>query len=95
MKLVAGQMPAESSPYEVLASFTLQQDYGVHIGSVIHVPVVCIVTVAGTVQRLQRVPVRADRCLARRGDRCRRNGVSVRVRHPNTTCSQPRHLHTP
>ncbi len=38
VKLVAGQMPAESSPYDVLASFTLQQDYGVHIGSVIHVP---------------------------------------------------------
>jgi hypothetical protein len=38
VKLVAGQMPAESSPYDVLASFTLQQDYGVHIGSVIHTP---------------------------------------------------------
>jgi hypothetical protein len=38
VKLVAGQMPAESSPYDVLASFTLQQDYGVHIGSVLHVP---------------------------------------------------------
>jgi hypothetical protein len=37
-KLVAGQMPAESSPYDVLASFTLQQDYGVHIGSVIRAP---------------------------------------------------------
>jgi len=38
VKLVAGQMPAESSPYDVLASFTLKQDYGVHIGSVIRVP---------------------------------------------------------
>ncbi len=38
VKLVSGQMPAESSPYDVLASFTLQQDYGVHIGSVIHAP---------------------------------------------------------
>lgn len=38
VKLVAGQMPAESSPYDVLASFTLQQDYGVHIGSVIRAP---------------------------------------------------------
>jgi ABC-type lipoprotein release transport system permease subunit len=38
VKLVTGQMPAESSPYDVLASFTLQQDYGVHIGSVIHAP---------------------------------------------------------
>ncbi len=38
VKLVAGQMPAQSSPYDVLASFTFQQDYGVHIGSVIHAP---------------------------------------------------------
>jgi ABC-type lipoprotein release transport system permease subunit len=38
VKLVAGHMPAESSRYDVLASFTLQQDYGVHIGSVIHAP---------------------------------------------------------
>jgi len=38
VKLVAGRMPAESSPYDVLASFTLQHDFGVHIGSVIHTP---------------------------------------------------------
>jgi FtsX-like permease family len=38
VKLVDGKMPAESSPYDVLASFTLQQDFGVHIGSVIHAP---------------------------------------------------------
>ena len=38
VKLVGGQMPAESSPYDVLASFTLQQDFGVQIGSVIRVP---------------------------------------------------------
>ena len=38
VKLIGGKMPAESSPYDVLASFTLQQDYGVHIGSVIHAP---------------------------------------------------------
>ncbi len=38
VKLIAGRMPAESSPYDVLASFTLQQDYGVHVGSVIHAP---------------------------------------------------------
>jgi putative ABC transport system permease protein len=38
VKLIAGQMPTESSPYDVLASFTLQQDYGVHIGSVFRVP---------------------------------------------------------
>ena len=38
VKLVAGRMPAQSSPDDVLASFTLQQDYGVHIGTVIHAP---------------------------------------------------------
>jgi hypothetical protein len=37
-KLVAGRMPNPSSPDEVLASFTLQQDYGVHIGSSLRVP---------------------------------------------------------
>jgi FtsX-like permease family len=37
-KLVSGRMPAPSDPDQVLASFTLQQDYGVHLGSVIRVP---------------------------------------------------------
>ena len=38
VKLVAGRMPADSSPYDVLASFTLQHDFGVHVGSVIRAP---------------------------------------------------------
>ncbi len=38
VKLVAGQMPTQSSSDDVLASFNLQQDYGVHIGTVIHTP---------------------------------------------------------
>jgi hypothetical protein len=38
VKLVAGRMPDQSSSDEVLASFNFQQDYGVHLGSVIHVP---------------------------------------------------------
>ena len=38
VKLVSGRMPDPSAPDEVLASFTLQQDYGVHLGSVIRVP---------------------------------------------------------
>jgi FtsX-like permease family len=37
-KLVSGRLPDPSSPDQVLASFTLQQDYGVHLGSVIRVP---------------------------------------------------------
>jgi hypothetical protein len=37
-KLVAGRMPDPSSPVETLASFTLQRDYGVRIGSVITEP---------------------------------------------------------
>ena len=38
VKLVAGRMPTQSSQDEVLASFNLQQNNGVHIGSVIHAP---------------------------------------------------------
>lgn len=37
-KLVAGRMPDQSAPDEVLASFTLAQDKGVHVGTVIRVP---------------------------------------------------------
>ena len=38
VKLVSGRMPNPASPDEVLASFTLEQDDGVHIGSTLHVP---------------------------------------------------------
>jgi hypothetical protein len=37
-KLVSGHLPDPSAPDQVLASYTLQQDDGVHIGSVIRVP---------------------------------------------------------
>jgi FtsX-like permease family len=37
-KLVSGRLPDPSDPDQVLASFTLQQDYGVHLGTVIRVP---------------------------------------------------------
>ena len=37
-KLVSGRMPDPSNPYEVLATYTLQQDEGVHVGTIIHVP---------------------------------------------------------
>jgi hypothetical protein len=37
-KLVSGHLPNPSEPDQVLASFTLRQDYGVHLGSVIKVP---------------------------------------------------------
>jgi len=37
-KLVAGRMPDPSSPVEALASFTLQRDYGVRLGTVITLP---------------------------------------------------------
>jgi hypothetical protein len=36
-KLVSGHLPDPSAPDQVLATFTLQQD-GVHLGSIIHVP---------------------------------------------------------
>ena len=38
VKLEAGTMPDQSDPYQVLASFTMEQDAGVHIGTVIRVP---------------------------------------------------------
>ena len=38
VKLVAGRMPDQSDPDQVLASFTLAQDAGVHVGTVIRVP---------------------------------------------------------
>jgi hypothetical protein len=38
VNLVAGRLPVQSDPDEVLASFTMEQDYGVHIGTVMHVP---------------------------------------------------------
>ena len=37
VKLVSGRYPDQSDPDEVLASFTLQRDAGVHVGTVIHV----------------------------------------------------------
>jgi hypothetical protein len=38
-KLVSGRLPDPSAPDEVLASFTLEHDDGVHLGSVISVPI--------------------------------------------------------
>jgi hypothetical protein len=37
-QLISGHMPNQSSPDQVLASFTLQQEYGVRVGTVIRVP---------------------------------------------------------
>jgi hypothetical protein len=36
--LVSGHLPDSAAPDQVLASFTLQRDYGVQLGTVIHVP---------------------------------------------------------
>jgi hypothetical protein len=38
VKLVAGRMPSQNAPDEVLASFRLEQDAGVGVGTVIRVP---------------------------------------------------------
>jgi hypothetical protein len=38
IKLVSGRLPDPSAPDQVLASFTLQHDDGVRLGTVIHVP---------------------------------------------------------
>ncbi len=37
-QLVSGHMPDQSSPDQVLASFTMEQDYGVRVGTVVRVP---------------------------------------------------------
>jgi putative ABC transport system permease protein len=37
-KLVSGHLPNPSAPYQVLASFTLQQDDGLHLGALVKVP---------------------------------------------------------
>jgi ABC-type antimicrobial peptide transport system permease subunit len=37
VKLLSGRTPNQSNPYEVLASFTMQRDFGIHLGSIIHV----------------------------------------------------------
>ena len=36
VKLLSGRRPNPSNPYEVLASFNLEQDDGVHVGTVVH-----------------------------------------------------------
>jgi FtsX-like permease family len=38
VKLVAGRMPDQSDPHQVLASISLQQDIGMNVGTVIRVP---------------------------------------------------------
>jgi hypothetical protein len=38
VKLVAGRMPDQSNPYQVLASISLQKDIGMNVGTVIRVP---------------------------------------------------------
>ena len=38
VKLVAGRMPDQSTPDEILASFTMQRDYGIGPGTVIRLP---------------------------------------------------------
>jgi hypothetical protein len=38
VKLVAGRMPDQSDPHEMLASFTMQRDYGIGPGTVIRLP---------------------------------------------------------
>src|SRR5262249_59794871 len=37
-KVVSGRMPDQSNPHEMLASFTLQRDYGIGPGTVIRLP---------------------------------------------------------
>ena len=38
VKLLAGRLPRRDAPHEVLASFSLESDAGVHVGTVVRVP---------------------------------------------------------
>jgi FtsX-like permease family len=61
VSLLSGRMPDQSDPHEVLASFTLAQDNGVRIGSVIRVPLGSTAQLQGTTKDrrpVQRVTLR-------------------------------------
>ena len=74
-KLVSGHWPDPSSPDQVLASVTLQQDYGVQIGTVIRVPfyapsqLMAVFNATGTPPATDR----SDRRAARGGHRSQRS----------------------
>ncbi len=68
-KLVAGRMPNEASPDEVLASVNLEQDFGVHIGTVVRTQFYALIPGEGSSHRGQPEPCGADCCLPRGGDR--------------------------
>jgi ABC-type lipoprotein release transport system permease subunit len=70
VKLVAGRMPDQRNPHEALASFTMQRDFGVHVGSVIRVPF------ASTAQRAQ---VLANLNIVPRGPTVRLHIVGIEV----------------
>ena len=91
VKLVAGRMPAESSPYDVLASFTLQQDFGVHIGSVIHAPLYASSESAALGSGADVAPTGPTVALHVVGIGAAEMEFPL-GRRPNTTSSQHRHL---
>ncbi len=37
VKLVSGRMPDRANPHEVLASYTMQRDFGIHLGSTVRI----------------------------------------------------------
>ena len=89
MKVVAGHLPAESSPYDVLASFTLQQDYGVHIGSVIHAPLYASSQFPALASGANVSPIGAKRLPCMSSESVRPKWNFPQGRHPNTTSSTP------
>lgn len=70
VKLVAGRLPEQSAPDEVLASVTLAQDKGVRVGSVIRVPMYA---------RAQQVALQSNPQLAPRGPRLAFRVVGIEV----------------
>ena len=78
VKLASGRMPVQSAPDEVVVSFTLERDYGVHIGTVIHASFYSAARETGDHRRrVPRTGTGHGRA-PRGGDRCHRVGVSHR-----------------
>ena len=93
--LVSGRLPEPSNPHEVMASYTLQHDEGVQLGSIISVPVLQSVASVGR-ERCHRVSasarkpdggLRGGRVQLRR----RSSTFPANQRPPITSCGPPPH----
>ena len=89
VKLVAGRMPDQSDPDQVLASIDLQQDNGVRVGTVIRVPFAALSQRARRAEQRQPHAVGADGRPARGGHRDLRDRVSSQHRAHRRSVHHP------